>query len=493
MMSYFELPTRTTKPTAPIGDGKHNAGFGTPGLLTPQVTSILEGLDWVDESSSEDEGDSDHDHDADHNGQTSLSGYSSASDKDTRDERKSSLRVSQTPPSSSSSGGSLLRKAATSSLPRSGQNVEHPPSPAPVAAPLRPGHGQKHPHLARFQSLRSMLFNSHIEENMKEQKEKEEAERKWKMDSEGRKGKKMPEKEKGTKEGEKERGTLRRMGTRLKRLGSNAPSMGTVTEGEVADNVSPASEEDRRASDDVDHSDGESRVNKSQPTTTNDNSEDSSDHDSLGHSDVEDLLRWIGRKEAPNMIPSPPASTEPQQSIKPTPLDDPGYSSVSTESDSESDTAPKRRVGTMTEGDVDDLVRWISRKEGPAAGPIMPSKTPQHLDSGTGLSSPSSHSISSSSDDEDTAELMRWVTRKDDPSGESDGLGEDTAAGVERGRTGSRLRDEVPRPDGALLGTDAKESNAGLTPDDVDHLVKWVGKKNDGVAEAGRKDVEVVQ
>ena len=476
MASYFDLQPRGR--SSKDGDGAlssvdHNnqEEIGRLGLLTPQIERILEDLDLDENKSSSDSEDGSDEDEPDQD----------LDDKDAKHDRKSGLRnVTTTTTTADTSASSHQSKAATSPLSRSGKSAGIPLS-------ARPGvKGAKHPHLARFQSLRSMLFNTHIEQNMQREKE-EEAQNKWKDDSKQRRPK-TPEKE--------EKGVMKRMGSRLKRLGSKeAPSVGTVKEGEVAEHggmESPGRNEEkgicngRRGSDDddddddLDHSDieelvrwvtrrdppsdGERRhTNRSHQTETSDQEaeEETSDHESLGNSDVDDLVRWISRKER---RPSHLTAKEPQTTRREkgeenkeeeeekipttTTTINNNYSDASTETDSETELSSRHGDGdddekSIDQEEVDELVRWISHK-GPRAGPVRDSSrshasgtiAQQRIDNEN--VSTAALSSSSSLNDEDTAALVRWVTRKDDTSGESDVEGTGPVVGkVGTGGTGA--------------------------------------------------------
>jgi hypothetical protein len=493
MSSYFDLPPRGSKAAAPAALEANVKDIGTPGrygLMTPQISTILDDMELEDKSDSEDD-------------ETNVSDDNSTSDKNTENQRPTH-QADKTKLTNSD-----LRKAATSPLPSASD--KHGPKTS--SSGLRPG--PKGAHLARFQSLRTMLFSSHIQDNMEKQKEqqkKEEAEQKWKQDHENRKGyerPKTPEKEKD----EKERGVLRRMGSKLKRLGSkDVATMGTLKEGEVADHVSTASSDNdddaaRRGSEDMNDSDiedlkrwisrrdppsdGEARLKSKiqlQNTSTQvmqpSKESTESGHESLGNSDVDGLVQWVNRKEEQrtpsHQQPSPKEAASAIGTEKDKTLSGRDYSSVSTESDSEFEPARKQ---TMNDDDVDDLVRWISHKEGPIAGPVRNSGSPSSSKSqprkqtqlNTELSSTgSSHSQSSSSDEgDDTAELMSWVTRKNKPSGESDG--------ADKSATSSPLpqSDQLsPETESEPKSLTNRGKSATLTGDDVDDLVQWVSKKN---------------
>jgi len=242
---------------------------------------------------------------------------------------------------------------------------------------------------------------------------------------------------------------------------------------EVADdNESTASDdeedEQRRAaedSEDIDHSDIEDIVRwvsrrdppsdgergKSGTGVTEPGKEDSG-HESFGNSDVDDLVRWISRKDNG---PTKALAANPKQEAQ---IINNGESDASTQSDSEDEP--------MDEDEVDDLVRWVSRREGPNAGPIREKK------------STATRQRSAETPNEHDEELERWKTREDDASGESDvpdefapQTSEDVSLAKHAKRAeGSSLKAEV-------LAPSARESNTKLVEEDVDELVQWASKK----------------
>ncbi|KAF2689901.1 hypothetical protein K458DRAFT_412765 [Lentithecium fluviatile CBS 122367] len=419
MASYFDLKPPSSKataaPTAQLVDVPDSEAFGKMSLLSPQVTRILEELELDDKSSDEEE--------------ASLSGDSAPSDKDAKSDHKSW----RDKPEQHS-----FRKAQTSPVPQTSRTVH-------IAAPShRPGLGsaQKHPHLARFHSLRSMLFQSNLEANMHKAKESE-MESQWKEDYEKRQGLSRPK----TPDSPPKEGFAHKIGNKIRRMTSKeVPTMNSISEN--ADNQSTASfddEDERRRlaedSEDIDHSDIEDLVRwvsqrdppsdgerrKPEVSTAEFEQEDSG-HESLGHSDVEDLVRWVSRRNEPQ--PKAPA-VEPKHT-KQDEVARSEFTDASTQSDSEDES--------MNDDDVDDLVRWASRREGPNAERIRETKAVSNDDT------------SSSARDK----------HEDETSGEPN---------VRTRKRGSSLKMEVPQ---------ARESNAELTFDDVDELVQWVSKKNTG-------------
>jgi hypothetical protein len=417
MASYFDLEPPRSKAAA-VAD---NEALGKMGLMSPQVSRILEDLELEDKSSDED--------------QASQSGDSSPSDEDAGSHRKSRRDMPDQ---------HHFKKSQTSPLPqgnkKKAQTADPPPRPGP-----------KHPHFARFHSLRSMLFQSNIEANMHKAKEsgaKGEPEDVWKADHEKRQGLNRPK----TPESPPKEGFAHKLGNKLRRLTSKeVPTMNSIRED--ADNESTASDDEenerRRLAEDseeIDHSDIEDLVrwaSRRDPPSDGERrklgankdriDKEDSGHESLGHSDVEDLVRWVSRKE--NKL-STTASVEPKQ--RETPLSE--DSDVSAQSDSEDDP--------MEDEELDDLVRWVSRRDGPNVGPIR-----EKPGGSTQETNPAADGKL------DAADKSTSTTREEHKSlkeGESGG--------------GSSLKKEFEAPA-------ARESNAGVAPGDIDELVRWVSSK----------------
>ncbi|KAJ4359518.1 uncharacterized protein N0V89_000073 [Didymosphaeria variabile] len=468
--SYFDAQPAKAPPPAALLDIPKGSGLANASLLSPQVSRILEDLEFEEKSSSEDE-----------NENASLSGDSN-SDKDTSRDRKSRRDLAEQDYS--------IRKAQTSPLPHKNERAQvQNQSPS-----HQPGlHNRRNPHLARFHSLRSMLFSNQIENDIQKHNEsqmQEDAESKWKAEHDQRRGlnrPKTPESQSPPREG-----LAKRMKSGLKRMASkDSPPMAKIPE----DNVSTASDDEEDAShsndSDINHSDIEDLVrwvSKRDPPSdgearrlpdddTNKISKTDSGHESLGHSDVDDLVRWVSRKDDPQSRTLQQAHSNPKiQPQAETVQHNFSYDSdASTESDSEIATCQTTHRDSINDDDVDDLVRWVSRKEGPHAGPV------RKKNEGSGTSTPSG----SEAQDSHTEELVRWDTKKDDTSGESQNASKESlpiirepapdskAASKAAPKAGSRLKREVSHTKPAAM-----ESEAALTHDDVDDLVQWVTRKN---------------
>jgi hypothetical protein len=464
--SYFDAQPAKAPLPATLLDIPEGSALTNTGFLSPQVSRILEDLELEEKSSSEDQ-----DEDA------SLSGNSN-SDKDTSRDRKSRGDPREQDYS--------IRKTSTSPLPR-GSKRQNQSSSSRTAS-----HSQKSPHLARFHSLRSMLFASHIEETIQkdnESKMQAQAEAKWKAEHDQRKGlnrPKTPESQTPHREG-----LTSRMKSGLKRMASkdSPPPMARIAE----DNASTASDDEEEEADqsdeeEIDHSDIEDLVRwvsrrdppsdgEARRSLGNDSkkiSKADSGHESLGHSDVDDLVRWVSRKDETQSKDSQKAESGPKAQEK--------YSydsDASTESDSEPGARPANHRESMNDDDVDDLVRWVSRREGPNAGPI---RNKEGSGSGT--------HTGSETQDSNTEGLVRRATKQDHTTGEpDDASNQGLPDNVEHTddinpapRRASALKREMSH-----TKPSAMESETALTHDDVDSLVQWVTRKESDVQEVEKR------
>lgn len=447
MASYFDLkPSRSSALEAPTAqlDVPEDHGMGKMSLLSPQISKILDDMELEDKSSSDE---------------------AEASPSESSEPSSPAKAKQESGQGDSTSQNSGIRKAHTSPLPQSSNKSS-------TAATSRPGASQKHPHLARFHSLRSMLFQSNLEANMNKCKEVEasrEPKIQWKAEHDKRQGLNRPK----TPESPPKEGFTQRLGNKLRRLTSKeVPTMNQIKE--VGDNESTASddEEDERMAEDSDinHSDIEDIVRwvsrrdppsdgemrrRDAPRAEGEN--DDTDHESLGNSDVEDLVRWISRRDKGPVQP-PIVGREHEEVVHS------GYSDDSTQSDSGEEA--------LDEQDVDDLVRWVSRRDGPNAGPIREKKNPN-------------------SNDSSADELHRWKTREDPPSGESDVPGdENTPVALDGKGIKIPLRPHSSGLKAEVLAPEAAKSDPALTSEDIDELVQWVSKKkSDKQQDSAKADV----
>ncbi len=424
-------------PTDDIPEETRNQ-LGKMSLLSPQVSRILDDLDDDNSDSGSEEGSA-----SDKAGKsTHLQQNSKSPDTwQTKQENKPVKPSSLSPVISRTKSSSSKHKSKSSK-----------PKPKP-------------PHMARFHSLRSMLFSANIEDKIKTATEEdiyqeETAATKWKEQHEKRQisRPKTPEKDAQGKSG-----VGSRIKMKLRRLTSkDVPTLGQIGEDEATqhfdDNASTASSSGQ--------DDGQERSPKRKEE----------DERSINHSDVEDLVRWVSKRDAPSDGETRNRTGEEvesdRESIADSDVDElarwvsrrsdtkkfemDGLSEVSTESDEE-----VAAVSSEDE-DPDDLVRWVSHKEGPKAGPVRRKMQRGDLDW------EEEHNYY----DSDIPELSRWATRQDDTSGES-GPGTPVLAArrfddedePERGR--SRSRSASP----------AIRQKNHLGNNDIDELVRWVSRK----------------
>lgn len=409
------------------------------GMLTPQVSRILDDFDWEEHSGSDEEPS---------DGEKSLSGESESQGSDT-------LRKSQSSPLSETKH----------------VKIEAPPKPLGVAQ------RQRHPHLARFHSLRSMLFSSKIEEEKMRHDEacaKAEAEEKWRTEHEQRKGLNRPKTPESPMGSPTKESFSHRMGDKLRRITSKEPpTMKGIMEENDNESTASSEDDDERIersrvyygsdAESVDHSDVEDLmrwVSRRDPPsdgevrrhTTSKSDHVDSGHESLGHSDVEDLVAHANRK-----------FSDPKEAVAATADRKQDYSDASTEEDSEAGGPRKNTIG---DEEVDELVRWISHRDGPNAGPVRERNearpaTSRHLNKVKGVR------------DSEEPEFKRWVSRSDDTSGDSEFPGDDNAS-----------------PKSAPNQRQRKDVGGSLAPDDVDELVRWVSRKDTKFQEAETLDEE---
>ena len=423
MSSYFDVRP-LSKATAEPLDVPDDHPLKSTGMLTPQVSRILDRFDWEEHSGSDEDSD----------GEKSLS-----EDSDPQPEP------------------GKLRKSQSSPLPETKHvTIEPPPKPLGVAQRHR------HPHFARFHSLRSMLFSSKIEEEKTrhdEARAEAEAEEKWRVEHEHRKGLNRPKTPESPKGSPTKESFTHRMGDKLRRITSKEPPTmkGIMEENDVESTASSEDDDERMESMRMGHgSDGESInhsdvedlmrwVSRRDPPSdgeirrTNTRTEEyaGSGHESLGHSDVEGLVAHAHRKFSDL---NAEAAVDRKND----------YSDASTEEDSEAEG----RKNTVGDEDAGELMRWISHKDGPNPGPVREKK----------VAPPSK--LVKPKDTEDThdsgaPELARWVSRRDDTSGESD------VPGDENSSTKPSVSQESD-----------KETGGSLAPKDIDELVRWVSRKD---------------
>lgn len=255
MASYFDAQPHTKTSAVPSDNNVDENAFGKPSLLSPQVTSILDELDGHSSSSSGDHNDDEADLDT-----------HSADESDERKARKNSRDEDP------------LRKTKTSPSPGS-KRGSHNSSPRPKGKP-------KQPHFARFHSLRSMLFQSNLERNIESHNQEECAQvaatEKWKEEHDQRRGLNRSSSGSPPKDG-----LAHRVGNKLRRLTSK--DVPTMAEIEEDDRESTASSDD----DGVQAHDFEIGKKRDERHVTDDD-------ESIHHSDVEELVRWVSRRDPPS-------------------------------------------------------------------------------------------------------------------------------------------------------------------------------------------------
>lgn len=448
MASYFDFPAQSNEPTAVDVPQEERTELQGMSLLSPQISRILDNLNFDDKSSSSE---------SDEEGSSSNSGKAEESrlsddhakidDSFTRKLRQGPSGTGNTAHGSKTSAKSAPKHAAgiSSGTGTGDKSLKNPRS-----------------HMTRFQSLRSSLFQAHIENNMKqchkEVQAREDAATNWKAQHEKRQGYNRPHTpEKASHE---KNGFGRRFGSKIRRLTSKEPpTMACIEEntGNLMRRDSTASDEEDELHGDpwkprqsyessINHSDvddlvrwvsrrdppsdGERRISNVKVSQKED-----SEHDSLGQSDIEELVHYASGKSI---------STKPVVPLHT------GYSDESTASDSEQ---------SQDEDDQDEesLSRWVSRRDGANAGPVRWQPSALHKSPDT-------------ENDSDVPEIGRWKSHHDDTSGESIAGSEvakqDDVSVLEAAR--GRSRERSPR----------FEDKGHLKDDDVDDLVRWVSRRD---------------
>ena len=417
--------------------------LGGMSLLSPQVSRILDDLDDDASDSGSEEGSASDKADSTHSNESGKSSNIPQLKQDNKPIRPSTLAPKKS-----------HIKSFSSKKKNKGDDKLLKPKP---------------PHITRFHSLRSMLFTANIQDKMnvatEEDRENETtAASKWKEQHEKRQ---MPRPKTPEKDAQGRDGIGSRLKMSIRRMTSKeVPTMSQISEDEAAtfeDNMSTASsglhtddeERPRRQRDadeqSINHSDVDelvrwvSRRDGSRERESRQSRKPRADsgRKSLGNSDVDELVRWVSRRS----------------DIKGQPMK--GLSDASTESDEEA------IADSSEDEDADDLVQWVSHREGPKAGPVrrkmqkgdLDWEDEQHYDS-------------------DVPDLSRWVTRRDDTSGES-------GPGTPVHRTRFEEEDEPERGRSrSRSASPALDRKTHLSVNDVDELVRWVSRK-----ESRRQDV----
>jgi|SRR5690242_4613015 len=454
MASYFEMPAASNAPApVDIPDEQRDELRGTS-LLSPQVSRILDDLQFEDKTSSSDDDDEEEEGDSSHSESYKESRLPESKPKiDESISRKSRQTSPGTAHTTHASKTSTRTKGAGSSSGRDDGDK-------PLKSPRN--------HMARFQSLRSNLFQTHIENSMKqchqEAEARERAATDWKAQHEKRQGYSRPHTpEKAANERE---GLGRRISTKLRRLTSREPpTIANIEEsaGNLTRRESTATDDENEAYGDpwqprqsyessIDHSDIDELVrwvSRKDPPSDGERQvsnvkipkEEDNGRDSLGHSDIEELVRHASRKSI---------------SIEPVVVMHTGYSDESTASDSEPSQERYEQHENSAEG---NLSRWVSRRDGAMAGPVRQQRNAFQIEPDT------------EAEDSDVPEIGRWRTHHDNTSGESiadasEVIKKDDISVLEAKR--GRSRDRSPQ----------FNDKGHLQDDDVDELVRWVSRRD---------------
>jgi hypothetical protein len=467
MASYFDLPPQKAAPPATIEQlpQEQRKQLGrTSSLMSPAVTQILEGLvdDHSDSSSEEDDSLSEEEEDK----EVSTPSKNTSAEKILQNKQKHNSAQAPRPSSLSPNRSRSHSKPST-------KKISNKPSSARADGD-NPGRlRNKQPHMARFHSLRSMLFQQKIEDRLKSATQedtpsKTDSAETWKTQHEERQMHSPTTSEKHAQAksgiGSRLKMTLRRMTT--KDAGGMEKIKEDGTPVEFNDRPSTASSENEEKKED-------------EPKETN-----AHDAESIKDCDVEELVRWASRRgpsndsEAPrdDIVESAKEEDDREElgdpdikdlvrharrksAIKDVPKSSDeytGYSDASTESDIE--------LSSEDEEDADDLVRWVSRRERSKAGPVRRNLQRPELDSDV-----EEHY------DSDVPELGRWFKRYDATSGESaattptkDTFEEQQIEEEEENRGRPRSRDLVEPP---------AQEKTHITPEDINELVRWASSK----------------
>jgi len=463
MASYFDLPPQRAATAACVDqlpqDQRKQLGRMNS-LMSPAVAQILEGLgDEHSDSSSSEGGLSDEED------QDAIEATKKHAQTENLRKNKQKHVAAQAPRPSSLSPCRSNSKATNRGSTKSKSSPTRTAKDSPANAKL------KQPHMTRFHSLRSMLFQQRIEDRIKtateeDCKKEQNAADRWRSQHEERQMHRpnTPEKEAQQKNG---------IGSRLKMTMRRMTTRDSGGMEKIREDGAPVEFNDRSST--------ASSDNEQEQQKASQNRQDS-DNESIDNADVEELVRWVSRRDGASDGEARKGGVveikedSGHESLGDSDVDElvqnssqnqevindkearvhSGYSDASTESDSE-----LQHLSSGEEEDADDLVRWISHREGPKAGPVRRNLEKHDLDSDVG-----EHY------DSDVPELGRWFRRHDGTSGESapaslvnENINE-IVEEEERGRP--RSRESVER---------AKEKRH-ITEDDVDELVRWVTRKS---------------
>jgi hypothetical protein len=327
--------------------------------------------------------------------------------------------------------------------------------------------------MERFKSLRSVLFLSKIEDNMNkmyhEEQTRADAAQDWRAQHDKRQGLNRPataDKEKKKDETEKETakdtGLTTRVATKIRRMASHStPTMeqipestaharrdSTATDTDDDDDGPPLSIPHSSASEEDEDDDLTRWTTLADPPSGSDASHAASP--ALAPTDIPSLLQHARRLSIPPLAPAVQFGTRGSHD-----------SDESTASDSD-DAAVESE-----DEDADELVRWVSRRDGALAGPVR----------GTPTSTTAAASSADRHDDEDVTELHPWTARS--PPSQRRGRTAERAGSVSRSR--SRAREAKAQMESGTkteTKTGSKTKKKGLCDADVDELVQWVSRRD---------------
>jgi hypothetical protein len=455
MASYFDLPPQSAAPADVLKiQGDEYKGLG---LLSPQVSRILDDFDFEDGSSS-DEGEEEEEEPKPATRTTpSNNKTTTTTTKFQPSPRRSRLGSVELvpedfPPSPPALAESGPQATAASSSPAPKKDKASKP---------------RHANMERFKSLRSVLFLSKIEDNMNkmyhEEQTRTDAAQDWRAQHDKRQGLNRPatpDKEKKKDETEKETakdtGLTTRVATKIRRMASH----GTPTMEQIPESTAPT-RRDSTATDTDDDDDGPPLSIPSSSASEEEEEEDA------------DIIRWT-------TLADPPSGSDASHAASPAlaPTDIPSllqhvrrlslpsqpaavHFSTSGSHDSDESTASDSDDAAVEseDEDADELVRWVSRRDGALAGPV---RAP--------AASTTAAADGADRDDEDVTELNPWTARS--PPSQRRGRTAERSGSVSRSR--SRAREAK-----ALMESGTKTgTKKGLCDADVDELVQWVSRRD---------------
>jgi hypothetical protein len=456
MASYFDLPPQPAAPADVLKiQGDEYKGLG---LLSPQVSRILDDFDFEDGSSS-DEGEEEEEEEEEEEPKPATRNTPSNNKTTTTTKFQPSPRRSRLgsvqlvpedfPPSPPALAESGPQAAAASSSPAPKKDKASKP---------------RHANMERFKSLRSVLFLSKIEDNMNkmyhEEQTRSDAAQDWRVQHDKRQGLNRPatpgkekKKDEAEKDTAKDSGLTTRVATKIRHMASH----GTPTMEQIPESTAPTRRDSTAT--DTDDDDGP-------PISIPYSSASEEDED-------DDLTRWTS-------LADPPSGSDASHAASPAlaPTDIPSllqharrlslpsqpaavHFGTSGSHDSDESTASDSDDAAVEseDEDADELVRWVSRRDGALAGPVRAAPTA---------------TTAAHRDDEDVTELNPWTARS--PPSQRRGRTAERSGSVSRSR--SRAREAK-----ALMESGTKTKKKGLCDADVDELVQWVSRRDSKACE----------